>query len=259
MASVRLGWWLQAALHGRREFLANNPLRVSAITLLPRAMLQTVFVVLLADLAGGRELERYAIVGATALTITLSTVVGIADVPSNDKSSGTFWRIRSGRLAPFTVFVLRSWPYPVIGFGTSLATLLVVAPLDPRATIGQLPVLLPYFALLAMTTSATGLAGAAFAVGRRADVLVGNVLAYLTMLGSGAVIPPGRSTWVDVLGSFLPMRHGLAAVRASQAGRSSAGQLAVEVAVGVGWFVIAWALVTLQVRRARSTGDDDYA
>jgi hypothetical protein len=256
---VRLGWWYQTALLGQREYLTANPVRVSAITLLPRAILQTVFIVLLGELAGGGELRRYALAGATALTITLSTVVGITEVPSSDKAYGTFWRIRFGRLAPFTVFLLRSWPQPVVGFCISVITLFAVAPFDPGATIGQAAVLLPCFALLALTTSAVGLAGAAFAVGRRADVLVGNVLAYLTMLGSGAVIPPGRSHWVDAMGALLPMRHGLTAARAWQAGLPFAGELAAEVAVGAGWFVVAWVLVTYQVHRARTTGDDDYA
>ena len=54
------------------------------------------------------------------------------------------------RYAPFTLFVLRSWPYPVVGFFTSVITLLVVAPFDPGATIGQTAVLLPCFALLSV-------------------------------------------------------------------------------------------------------------
>jgi ABC-2 type transport system permease protein len=256
---VRAGWWFQTALLGWREYAANTPLRVTAMTLLPRAILQTVFVVLLADLTGGREPHRYAIVGATALTLTLSTMVGIADVPATDKGYGTFWRIRTGRLAPFTVFLLRSWPYPFIGVCTAVTTLLIVAPFDPAATVGHLSVLLPCFVLLALTTSSAGLAGAAFAVGRRADVLVGNLLAYLTMLCSGAVIPPGRNTWIDSIGSFFPMRHGLAAIHALEAGQRSTGQLAAEAMVGAAWFLIAWTLVAFQVRRARSSGHDDYA
>jgi hypothetical protein len=37
------------------------------------------------------------------------------------------------------------------------------------------------------------------------------------------------------------------------------GEVAAETAVGAGWFVVAWVLVTYQVHRARTTGDDDYA
>lgn len=256
----RSGWQRQVAVTGGREYLASNPPRVMAMTLLPRAILQTVFIILLADLAGGRELRRYAFIGAVALTITLSTMVGIADVPSNDRWSGTFWRIRTGRLAPFTVFALRSWPYPVTGFCTCVVTLVVVAPVAGVSPMDPaLLQFLPSFAVLAVTTSAAGLAGAAFAVGRRADVLVGNLLAYLTMLCSGAVLPPGHVRWVDSLGSVLPMRHGLAAVRAGQVGQPFIAEFLLEVAVGAGWLAVAWVLVGVQAHRARLTGNDNYA
>lgn len=254
------GLWLQTAVTGGRQYLAANPVRVSALTLLPRAILQTVFIVLLGDLAGGHELRRYAFIGAVALTITLSTMVGIVDVPSNDKWSGTFWRIRTGRLEPFAVFVLRSWPYPLAGFCTCLVTLVVVAPV-----VGLVPVnpaflgLLPCFAVLALTTSAAGLAAGALAVGRRADVLVANFLAYVTMLCSGAVLPPGHIRWVDLIGEVLPMRHGLAAIRAVHTGQPFARELGTEVAVGAAWFAVAWVLVHVQTRRARASGNDDYA
>jgi ABC-2 type transport system permease protein len=110
-----------------------------------------------------------------------------------------------------------------------------------------------------LTTSAIGLAGAAFAVGRRADVLVGNLLAYLTMLGSAALVPPGHIWWVDRLGSFLPMRHGLAAIRASQAREPFAAGLLAEVVVGAGWLAVAWMVVRIQVHRAHVHGHDDFS
>jgi ABC-2 type transport system permease protein len=241
-------------------YLASNPPRVTTMTLLPRAILQTVFILLLCELAGGAPLRRYALVGAVALTITLSTMVAIADVPGNDKWSGTFWRIRIGRLTPFTVFLLRSWPHPVTGLCTGVVTLCAVAPFEDRELFGpSLPPTLLCFALIAITTSAAGLAGAAFAVGRRADVLVGNLLAYLTMLGCGGVVPPGRVGWIDVVGTVLPMRHGLAAIQALRADRPVVGQLCAEVAVGAAWLVLAWALIRVQAHRARSSGSDDYA
>jgi ABC-2 type transport system permease protein len=195
-----------------------------------------------------------------ALTLLLSTTVGIADVPTTDKGAGTFWRVRTGVLAPFTVFVLRSWPYPMVGFATAVVTLAVVAPAAGIGWLGApLVPLLLCFAVLALTTSAIGLAGAAFAVGRRADVLVGNLLAYLTMLSSAALVPPGRIRWVDMLGSVLPMRHGLAAIRASQAHRPFAAQLGAEVVVGAGWLVVAWILIRVQVHRAHAHGHDNFS
>ena len=255
-----LSCWQQTAVTGWRQYLEDNPPWVTATAILPRAVLQAAFVMLLCQFVGGTQLRQYASVGAVALTLTLSTTAGIVDVPATDKGLGTFWRIRTGKLAPFTVFVLRSWPYPVVGFAMTVVTLVVVAPAFGIAWLGpQLLPLLLCLALLALTTSAIGLAGAAFAVGRRADVLVGNLLTYLTMLSSAALVPPGRIRWVDLLGSILPMRHGLAAIRASQAHEPFAGQLGAEVVVGAGWLAVAWILVRIQVHRARTSGHDDFS
>jgi ABC-2 type transport system permease protein len=148
----------------------------------------------------------------------------------------------------------------VVGFATAVVTLAVVAPAAGIVWLGPpLVPLLLCLALLALTTSAIGLAGAAFAVGRRADVLVGNLLAYLTMLSSAALVPPGRIRWVDLLGSLLPMRHGLAALRASQAQQPFAAQLGAEVVVGAGWLAVAWIVVRIQVHRAHVHGHDDFS
>lgn len=253
------GWWLQAAATGWREYLSVNPLRITAVTIAPRAVLQTIFIVLLCQLVGGEELRRYAFLGAVTLTLPMTTMVGIVDVPANDKWSGTFWRIRTGRLSPFAVFVVRSWPYPVVGFGLTVLVFLVAAPaVGPAGSGPQLLLLVPGLALLAVTTSAAGLAGAAFAVGRRADVLVGNLFAYLMMLCSGAVLPAGRVRWVDLLGGILPMRHGLAAMRAMQAHQPFAADLAEEAAIGATWLVVASLLIWIQARRARTSGHDEF-
>jgi ABC-2 type transport system permease protein len=249
--TVATGWW---------HYREDNPPWIVASTLLPRAILQTVFVVLLCQVVGGPQLRHYAFLGAVVLTMMVSTTANIADVPATDKGSGTFWRVRTGVLTPFAVFVLRSWPYPVVGFITAVVTLAVVAPVAGIALLGpSLVPLLLCLALLALTTSAIGLAGAAFAVGRRADILVGNLLAYLTMLSSNAVIPPGRIRWIDLLGSILPMRHGLEAIRASQAHQPFAAQLGVEIAVGAGWLTVAWLLVRIQVHRAHVHGHDNFS
>lgn len=252
--------WRQTAATGWRQYRQDNPPWITVTTLVPRAILQTVFVVLLCQFVGGPQLRHYASLGAVALTMMLSTGAAIADVPATDKGSGTFWRIRTGILAPFTVFVLRSWPYPVVGFATAVVTLAVIAPATGIVWLG--PALVPLLlclALLALTTSAIGLAGAAFAVGRRADVLVGNLLAYLTMLSSSALVPPGRIWWVDRLGSVMPMRHGLAAIRASQAHQPFAAQLGAELLVGAAWLAVAWILIRIQVHRAHVHGHDDFS
>jgi ABC-2 type transport system permease protein len=112
---------------------------------------------------------------------------------------------------------------------------------------------------MAVTATAAGSAVAAVAVGRRADVLFGNALAYLTMASTGALIPVGRIASLDAVGSVLPLRNGILAVRAVVDGAPWAGHLLAELAVGAGWAVLAWLLYAAQTRRARRLGIDDFA
>jgi ABC-type multidrug transport system permease subunit len=247
---LRFGW---------REFLANNPPRVIAVTTGSRAVFQTLFFTLLGQLAGGADHKRYAFVGATAVVMCIMTTVCIADVPALDKWQGTFWRLRSAQVPPFVVFAIRALPYPAAGVVLATVAVLVAGPLAglPRLTIDLLPQL-PLYGLMAATSAAAGLAAGALAVGKRADVLVGNLLSYTILLTSGAFLPPDRIAWLDPLGQVLPMTHGLAAVHQALEGRPWAGSALAEAAVGAGWAALAWAVVTVQVQRARRTGHDDF-
>ena len=245
---------------GLVEFNAANPPWVVLTAVVPRAILQCLFFTILGYVVGGSDAQSYAFIGGLAGILTLSGTIAVIDVPLVDKWFGTFYRLRTGRLNPFLVFVLRALPYPLLGFGLTLAALVVVAPLTglTRLALDVVP-WLPVYLLMSITTTAAGLACAALAVGRRANVLVGNLLSYLVLLAGGVFLPAGRLSWVDYLGVVLPIRHGLEAVRAGMAGNPWLPQLGAEVAIGVAWTLLAWAVVTIQVRRAHRHGFDDYS
>ncbi|MBQ0983203.1 ABC transporter permease [Streptomyces sp. F63] len=247
---ARFGWW---------EFRVENPPVIVLTALLPRAVLQCLFFTVLGRVIGLAD-PAFAFIGSLAVILTLSGAVAVMDVPMLDKWSGTFYRIRGGRLPAFPVFLVRSLPYTGLGLLYCVVAMVVVAPLT--GLTGTLPALLPWlpvYLLMAWTTSAAGLAGAALAVGRRADGLAGNLLAYLVLLASGVLLPPGRLPWVDALGTVLPVRNGLLAVRSGMAGEPWAGHLLAEAAVGAAWLLLAWLVVAWQVRRARAGGGDDFA
>jgi hypothetical protein len=248
--AARLGW---------REYRAAVPLPILLTAVLPRAVLQCLFFGLLGQALAGTAGARFAFVGSLAAVMTLTTVVAVCDVPMADKQWGTFARLRSGVVSPALVLFARTAPYPLVGFGSAVVALAVGGPLLLPA--GDLPAIartLPLFAAMALTSTGTGLAVGALAVGRRADVLLGNIMAYLILLASGVLVPPERAAWMRWLGVALPLRHGLAAVRAELAGRPWHAQLLAEVAVGAGWSAAACGLIAVQARRARRHGFDDF-
>lgn len=249
--TVRTGW---------AEYLAANPPAILLTATLPRAVLQCLFFTLIGRVAGGDAGSRFSYIGAVALILTLATVASLGDVPMLEKWSGTFYRLQLGVVRPGTTFLLRTLPWITEAVVALLCSVVVVGfATDHGELVGTLLAASPLYAVMAVTSAATGSAVAALAVGRRADVLYGNAMMYLIVASTGGLIPPGRLPWLDAVGSVLPIRNGLLAVRAVVDGQPWVGHLLAELAVGLGWAVLAWALYALQSRRALRLGIDDFA
>jgi ABC-2 type transport system permease protein len=239
--------------------LTAVPWSITVTTQWPRAVLQCLFFTLLGRVAGGEYGQRFAFIGSLAAITTLHTVVAVCDVPAGDKWQGTFVRLRLGVLAVPNVYAVRTAPILLDATIVLGLCLLVVGPAtgEVLVSIALLPTL-PIFMLMMCTSACAGLAVAAPAVSRNADVFVGNALSYLTIAAAGCFIPAGRLPWLDTLGSVLPVRHGLAAIRATQMGRTWHRQVLLEFLVGLTWGGIAWVLYRRQVTRARDSGADDF-
>lgn len=244
---------------GFAEHLAENPPKIWLATALPRAVLQCLFFSLLGRIAAGDAGERFAFIGATIVILTLSTLVSVCDLPMFEKWFGTSYRLQLGVLRPATTLLLRTVPWTLEAVVTAVVCIVVVGPLLGQVTlVGVLLTALPFYVFMALTSIAAGSVAASFAVGRRADVLVGNAFAYLTIATTGALVPAGRLPALDLIGTVLPLRNGVLAVRAYADGRPWTGHLLAEAAVGGGWALLAWAAYTAQFARARRLGTDDY-
>jgi ABC-type multidrug transport system permease subunit len=248
--AARMGWLEYRALRRPRTLLA---------TTLPRGVLQILFFTTLSGVLAGPGQREYAFTGALVLALSGSNVNGVVAVPVLDKQYATFARVRIGMPSPTVTQIARALPYPVMGWLLLLVEAAIAAPL--LGMTGFALKLLPWawvYAVIALTLSVLGLAGATMTVGKRADVLAPNVLSYLVMLCSGAIIPPGRVGWVDAIGQVLPARHGLEAIHAGMDGRPWLGDLALEVVAGVGFTVVAALSILIQARRASRFGHDDF-
>lgn len=257
-ADLRLRLGVACAMGGR-EYGAVYSRRVLLSSVLPRAVLQVLFLALLGRVGWGEAGERFAFVGAVGYVVVTATVVRLPDVLVLDKDEGTFFRLRTGVLPPVVVALCRSWVYLAEAAASVAVSLAIAGPVLGlgRLALDLLP-LLPLFAVGALSCLAFGLAGATLAVGRRADVLVGNALAYL-LLVCAAVVAPVRVGWIDALGQLLPLRHVLAAVRGALDGGAVAGPVLAEVAVGTAWLAVAVLAMTVQDRRSRRWGIDDFS
>lgn len=248
---VRMGFLL---------YLGNTPLRILLTTAWPRIILRVVFWVLVGQFANGPAGAEFLYVGLTALSLTHAGIVSMSDVTIEDKWMGTYSRLLGGLVSPRRVFFARAGAH----WAASLVELFLAA-LAAGLLTGQgglmldLAALLPIYLVISLSCSAAGLACASVCVGKRAEVALYNGLATLIDLSSGAMIPTGKIAPLEAIGEFLPVTHGVSALRSALAGKSWAGELSLEIAVLGGWLVLASLLFAGQTRRSRRTGYDAYS
>lgn len=202
---------------------------------------------------------RYAYFGALAMVLMLFTVVEVSSAPTDDKWSGTFARLLISGRSLFGIYLVRSAPVLASGLvGLVAAATLTALVTGQGSALGVVAHTLPLYVLVGCSSTCAGLAVAATAIGRRADVIVSNGFLYLVSVCAGLLVPlESLPVVLDVVGSVLPTRHGVQAIRAVADGDAWGAQATLELAVGLGWAGLGVLLYRLQGRRARAAGSSD--
>lgn len=241
-----------------RDYRAVYPLRVVLASSLPRAVMQAVFVAYIGQFAAGTSGRDFALIGACLQVVTIATIVKAGDTLLDDRVFGTLYRIRLSRIPLPVLAITRWWAFVAEGVLGGL-----VAATAACLLFGRYDLMTAMWAatglvlLVALSTSALGLVVAAATMTHRADAFVANIVSYLLLALTGAVAPLDRMPSVAAaLAHGLPMTNGLLAIRHAVAGRPWLGHAAAEVAVGLGWLVVAIALMSVQGRRARAKDTD---
>lgn len=254
MPLTELVWrYREAIRNGRLLYRTEYPIAVQLTTAAPRVLLQCLFFSLAGRALFGRAGGEYTFTGIAAFAACTKTVVLTSDIPWTDTMSDTYYRLQSGSLRPWTIYLCRILPYIVSGF---LSTLLVIAVGGPilgftSRSIALLP-LLPIYLLTAATSTAFGLTLASLSIGQNSNILFGNLGSYLILATAGIVVPYTHATrWLSWIGDVLPIQHGLAAIRAQLAGRPWGGDAALEVLTGACWFALAVLVLWIRDRRQR--------
>jgi hypothetical protein len=243
-------------LYAARDYLTGAGGASMLWTTPIRPMLQTAFFTLLGLYVGGVAGRDYAFVGAVAFAAAGATISKATDVIVNDRWQGTMYRLRLARPPVLAVMLMRSPVYYLEGVACALTSAVVVgltlidAELTGRVLAAAPVLLVTTFSLLCL-----GMLVSAVAVGRRMDVLLGNAAAYLVLIAGGVVLP-GQG-WLAAVGEFLPLRHGLEALRGAVVGSPRWGELAAEAGIGLGLLVVAWGVLAVQSYRSRRGGFDD--
>ncbi|MFI7708586.1 ABC transporter permease [Nonomuraea sp. NPDC049480] len=241
-----------------REYRAVYPLRVVLASSLPRAILQTLFVAYLGLIAAGPAGRDFALVGGAMQVITIATVIKAGDILVDDRIFGTIYRMRLAWIPLPVVAATRWWVFTAEGVLGGLVAATATCLLFGRpALMAGIWAAAGLVLLVALSTSALGMAVAAIAMTQRIDSFITNLVSYLLLALTGAVAPLERlPDALEALAHGLPMTNGLLAVRGALAGGPWLGHAAAEAAVGLGWLAVAAAVLTLQARQARTHDTD---
>ncbi|MDY7088721.1 MAG: ABC transporter permease [Actinomycetota bacterium] len=256
---ARLSGYGFAAAISVRNYVSLYPPSIILLTILPRVLLQVAFISYLGYYAGGADGRTFAFIGAACHVMTTATVAKGSDAILDERVHGTMYRVRLGVLSVPGTVAARWLVYAAEGFCASLAAILVLSvPFGGTELLFRLLAATPLIALLALTTSAFGLAVGSFALSWRADVLIVNFATYAMLLLCGVAAPSHTFSLFGLdLPRALPLTNGLLAVRDAVDGQPWLADAFWEVVVGAIWAAIAVVLLARQDRRARHLGADD--
>lgn len=248
-ANLRLGVLLSRAQTPPAVWLIGR--------LLPEVVRMLVYV-LVGYLVAGAEGMRFALVGCVVLAVATTTVAEVTDLPTIDVEVGTYRRVLLGRISPFLQYVVRAVPMAALALLTAAicAVALGLATGHPEE-IG--PLLARIWLLVPAATSGVmlGLFVIAPAIGSGWEGITYNAATALLAVASSAIVTPPAA--LAAVGQALPLTHTVEAMRRSLAGEPFGRQLLAELAVGLGWGILAWLAYRWQERRGRRLARGAFA
>jgi len=211
---------------------------------LARVLCQVAFFALIGRLLADPGTTRYLLVGSAVVIVTMEAAFVTAS-STWERGTGTLPLLVAAPTSMFVVFVGRSIQWLISGIACANIALFVLAPVfRVRLEFPSALAAVPLIILISLSSYCFALLLAAFVL--RAPTIrniIGNIAWWTVGLLGGVQVPVGFwPGWVGAIGEVLPLRHGLDGVRVAIAGGSMARVLrdaGLEIAVGVGWLIVA--------------------
>lgn len=230
---------------------------------LVRILSQVTLFALIGKLLGSPASLEYLVVG-NSVFVTADVVMMVCASTSWERMAGTLPLLVSSPASPFVVFAGRSVQWMLDGLVCSSISMLVLAPvLNVSFPLGTTLLAVPLIAVIAVSVYFFGLvlAGLALRV-MQARNLIGRLGSIFLMVITGVQVPV--SFWpapLYQLAQVLPLTHGLQAVRDLLHGAPAGqvlGNIGLEVAVGVGWAVVAMVTYRQLMDSGRRDGSIEF-
>jgi len=245
------------------EFFGFWSPRTYAIVWVPRLIFQTAFFGLLATFAGGPKLLLFALVGNSAY-LTCQAVLTMATASMQwELGAGTIPLLVASPANPLIVFIGRNLAMGVHGIASGVVTLFVATlfglELGPPGWLGAIAILTLIAATSYSLASLLGSLVLRFTEYRNAaSSLVGFTLLAIAGVNFPLVVLPG---WVQAVALWLPLTHGLLALRGLIGGAPTAyvlTEVAIETALGLAYLAAAYVSLRVFIDAARRAGTLDF-
>lgn len=229
-----------------------------------RSIFAATMIALVGRLLGSVEQVHYLLIGNVVMVGAHSAAWAIQS-STWDRWDGTYSLLVVSPTGLRPSILGRGGIWVASGFITSLTTFVALILMFqmpvPAAGVLLAPV---FFAVICASVSAFAFGIGAFVIrAARARNIVHSFV--LTILGAftGANVPTTFwPSWIQWASLGLPVTHGLRALRTLLAGGPPAlivQSLALEIAVGIGWFGFAWLTMNAMANAGRADGSIDFA
>lgn len=226
---------------------------------IPRILLQSLFFVYLAKAAGGEPLARFALIGNAVQIAVFMAMLSMEVVVETEKWANTFQYLIASPASWFPMMLGKSMSYYGDALIASTVTFSVLIPLlHVQISFVNLMRAVPIILITLASASSLGWCIGAFSLPIRWGFMICNWLAYAMMIFCGVNIPTSSlPTAIQVVGSLLPVTHGLQAVRAIIDGATYASVLPLvgdEILIALAYSAVAWFTFGYRMRVTRQRG-----
>ena len=226
---------------------------------IPRILLQSLFFVFLAKAAGGDAMARFALIGNGIQIAVFMVMLSMEVVIEAEKWNNTFQYLIAAPASWFPTMLGKSMAY----FGDALIAATVsfgvlIPLLNIQIAFVNLLRAIPVILLIVASASALGWTIGAFSLPIRYGYMICNLMAYAMMIFCGVNIPTtALPPALQAIGNFLPVTHGLHAVRALIDGASYTSvlpEVGVELLIALAYSGAAWLMFGYRLRVTRERG-----
>lgn len=253
----------RAAYLSMYEYFGLYDPRAYVLTWIPRVVLETLFIGLVADFLGGRDLLLFALVGFAGYRTLHSTVAFTSTSVTGELFAGTIPLLVGSPTSPILVFTGRNLAWMFHGLTTGALTIMVAGVLGLPLTLASAVGALIALASIEFSAYALGVfVGSVLLRFPGVGLMVSNLLGFTLFAIAGVTTPlTSLPPAIQTVALAAPLSHGLLALRELLARGDTATYLSLllqELAIGLIYLTFAMLSFEFFLRQARRRGTLDY-